>query len=151
MAITIKDTYDSKNKLIPDFIRGDRDQIDPCFAAFKRIKEIYARINRNDDLVANLKLIGKASIRVDKLWISVYQFRKMSEFFTDKESNLMIETLKISYFNIDSISDEDIEFINKISPKILEIKGDLWTVENIKALGLINCTNINVELKYEDI
>ena len=75
----------------------------------------------------------------------------MSEFYRDKESNYMIENLKISDSNINNISDEDIEFINKISPKILEIGGDLWTVENIKSLVLVNCTNIYVWFKIECI
>ena len=151
MAILIKDRNYFESKLIPDFSDEDSDQLDPCFAVFKRIKQIHPRNNNLDDLAANLKLIGKASIRVDLLWIFEYQFRKMSEFFRDKESNFMIETLHISYFNQNNISDEDIEFINKISPKILEIDGDIWTVENIKALGLVNCTKINVKLKYEII
>ena len=144
MAVSIKDINIFMNKLIPGFTDGDRYQLDPCFAAFKRISQIYAVSNSKDDLVVNLKLIGKASIRVDMLWITVYQFRKMSEFYKDKESNFMIETLKIYYFKQNNISDEDIEFINKISPKILIICGDIWTVENIKALGLLNCTKISV-------
>ena len=150
MAVTIYDINGFMYKLIPGFSDGDRYQLDPCFAAFKRINGIYEWGNSHDDLAANLQLIGKASIRVDKLIISEYQLRKMSEFYRDKESNLMIETLNISYSKQNNISNEDIEFISKISPKILEIYGDLWTVENIKSLGLVNCTKICVwfENKY---
>ena len=143
MAVTIKDINDFESKLISSFTDGDRYQLDPCFAAFKRIKQIRATSNSHDDLDANLQLIGKASVRIDLLWISEYQLRKMSEFYRDKEINLMVETLKISYSNQNNISDEDIEFINKISPKKLEIYGDIWTVENIKTFSLLNCTKIH--------
>ena len=143
MAIVIYDINGFKSQLIPDFSDGDRDQMDPCFAAFKRIEQMRAMSNSLDDLAANLHMTGKASIRIDLLWISEYQLRKMSEFFRDKEINLMIETLKISYSNQNNISDEDIEFINKISPKMLKIHGDIWAIENIKSLVLINCTKIH--------
>ena len=149
MAVAIYDITGFKFKLIPYSSDGDRYQLDPCFAAFKRIRQIRAMGNSHDDLAANLKLIGKASVRIDLLHISEYELRKMSEFFRDKESNFMIETLKIYYSKQNNISDEDIEFINKISPKILEIKIDLWTVENIKTLGLLNCTEIYVWFNNE--
>ena len=151
MAVTIfYDINDFESKLISSFTDGDRYQLDPCFAAFKRIEQIYARNKIPFDLDANLKLIDKASVRIDLLWIYEYQFRQMSESFRDKEINLIIETLKISYFKQNNISNEDIEFINKISPKKLEIDGDIWTVENIKTLVLVNCTKICVwfENKY---
>ena len=146
MAVTIFcDINDFESKLISSFADGDRYQLDPCFAAFKRIKQIRSTSNSHDDLDANLQLIGKASVRIDLLWISEYQLRKMSEFYRDKEINLMVETLKISYSNQNNISNEDIEFINKISPKKLEIYGDIWTVENIKSFVLVNCTNIDLK------
>ena len=147
MAVAIYDITGFKFKLIPYSSDGDRYQLDPCFAAFKRIKQIYAWGDSHDDLDANLKLIGKASVRIDSLWIFEDWFRQMSEFYRDKESNFMIESLNIYYSKQNNISDEDIEFINKISPKILEIKIDLWTVENIKTLGLLNCTKICVWLE----
>ena len=56
----------------------------------------------------------------------------------------MIESLQIFYSDQNNISNEDIEFLNKINPKILKIEGDIWTVENIKALALINCINIDI-------
>ena len=55
----------------------------------------------------------------------------------------MIETLEIYYSNHDYISNEDIQFLNKISPKMLRIKRIKQTVENIKALASINCINID--------
>ena len=151
MAVTIYYGNGFESQLIPGFSDGDRCQMYPCFAAFKRISFMKAWGKSHDDLAANLKQIGKASIRVDKLHISEYQFRKMSEFYRDKESNFMIEALIITYYNIVSISDEDIELINKISPKILEIDGDIWTVENIKSLVLINCNKICVLPKYKNL
>ena len=151
MAVTIKDRNSFMYKLIPGFSDGDRYQLDPCFAAFKRIRQIRSMGNSHDDLTANLKLIGKASVWIDLLCISEYQFRKMSEFYKDKESNFMIETLQIYYSKQNNISNEDIEFINKISPKILIICGDIWTVENIKTLSLLNCTEICVWFEDEYI
>ena len=69
MAISIYDKSDFRSKLIPHFIDGDIEQLDPCFAAFKRINKISAQNENYDNLITNLKLIGKALIRVDYLWI----------------------------------------------------------------------------------
>ena len=143
MAITIYDKFGFRNKLIPHFIDGDSAQLDPCFAAFKRISSIIAYSEKSDSLIANLRLFGKASTRIDLLFISKDVLNEMIGFYTDKEVDLIIENLEISYFYKDNISDEDAEFINKISPKMLTINGNVWTVENIKMLVLINCNNID--------
>ena len=82
--------------LIPHSIDGDRDQFDPCFAAFKRIKQIIALAKNSDNLVANLELIDKASIRIDLLYIDEHVFSEMIEFYRDKEVNFMLESLQIS-------------------------------------------------------
>ena len=78
------------------------------------------------------------------------QLGKMSEFYRDKEINFLIENLQISYSNQANISNEDTEFINKINPKLLVIDSTKWTVENIKALPLLNCTNIDVKFSCEE-
>ena len=73
----------------------------------------------------------------------------MSELFRDKEANFNIESLKFFLCENDNIPNEDIEFINKISPKILKMDKIIWTVENIKAVSLLKCTHIEVEFNNE--
>ena len=69
MAIAISEKDGFWNKLIPHFIDGDSNELNPCFSAFKRINEIYEYSEESDNLIANLQLIGKASIRIDSLWV----------------------------------------------------------------------------------
>ena len=70
MAIVIYDENNHfKSELIPHFIDKDSNQLDPCFAAFKRIDTIKALKNNPNSLIANLQMIYKASVRVDSLRI----------------------------------------------------------------------------------
>ena len=69
MVISIYDEDDFESKLIPHFIDGDIEQLDPCFAAFKRINWINAWDKNHDNLISNLKLICKALIRIGLMWI----------------------------------------------------------------------------------
>ena len=144
MAISISDRSDFESKLIPHFIARDINQLDPRFAVFKIIERISARNEYFDNLIANLNLAGKASIQIDMLYINNHVLHKLSEFYRDKEVSLMIETFEIYYFDLDNLSNEDTEIINKINPKMLRIKKILQSVENIKALALINCINIDI-------
>ena len=144
MAISICDKNNFKSKLIPLFIDGDSDQLDPCFAAFKRISSLHARSYNSDNLIANLKLIDKASIRIDSLFINKYDLHKMSEFYKDKEINFMLNSLQFDNYYFNNISDEEAKFINKINPKMLTIENIKWTIENIKSLFLLNCADIDV-------
>ena len=73
----------------------------------------------------------------------------MIKLYKDKEINWIIEILEIVYLKENNISYEDIECINRIHPKTLKIDGIIWTVKNIKALGLLNFTNINVDFDNE--
>ena len=128
--------------LIPHFIDGDSDQLDPCFAAFKRINWITALKDDSANLIARLKLTGKALIRIDSLFINIQILFEMSEFYKDKEVNFILKSLQIDNCYFDNISDEEAKFINKISPKIFSMKSIEGSIENIKALVLLNCTNI---------
>ena len=57
----------------------------------------------------------------------------------------MIGDLTINYSIKNNWLAEDIEFINKLSPKRLKIYGDMWTVENINALALLNWANVYLD------
>ena len=144
MAITICDKDSFKSKLIPHFIDGDRGQLDPCFAAFKRIDIIKTESENFNLFIAKLKLIGKASIGINFLIIDRHVLSKMSELYRDREVNFMLNKLKIDNCYFDNISDEEAEFINKINPNIFAIKRIKWAFENIKTFLLLNCTDIDV-------
>ena len=73
----------------------------------------------------------------------------MREFYKDEHVNLTIQNLELWDRREDFCSDEDIEFINQISPKMVEINANKWTVESIKALTLIkNWANIDLSFHY---
>ena len=69
MAISIHDEDYLETKQIPYFIDGDSNQLDPWFAAFKRIVKIYVSNNEFGNLTTNLQLIGKASIKINLMCI----------------------------------------------------------------------------------
>ena len=140
---------DFKEILIPHFIDGDSEQLDPCFAAFKRIYQIKSYSEDIDNLITNMQKSGKASIIIDLLEINESVFKKLQEFYKDKEVNIILEELKIDYYGYYYISSKDAEFINKISPKNFIIHGEKWTIHNIKALILLNCMNIDADFSYQ--
>ena len=115
--------------------------MDSHFAAFKRIDNICYGLNV-DDIAENLELADKFWIQIDSLFIEQIHFDGLRKLCKDKDPNLMIEDLTIDYDFENNWLAEDIEFINKLSPKMLTIYGKMWTVENIKALTLLNCANV---------
>ena len=151
MRIAIHELSGFKNKLILRPTEMNSGQLDPCFAAFKRIYKIFSQSYFYDIFIANLQLMDKASIRVVFLEISKIVFNGMREFYKDKGVHLTVCFLQIFNFNKDNLSNEDIKFLNKISPKILIIDQIEWTVENIKALALLNCTKIDANFCNEKV
>ena len=81
--------------------------------------------------------------------IDKYVLNKIRNFYKYRNINFWPGKLDISYSQKGYISAEEIEFINLMSPKILKIDSIIWTVENIKALALLNCTNVDVKFNYE--
>ena len=98
MAISIYEKDYFRYEFIPNFINRDSDQLDPCFTSFKRIDKIAASSIDSDFLIAKLQMIGKASVRIDLLCIGEDDFRKLIEFYKDKEVSLIIESLLVTSF-----------------------------------------------------
>ena len=149
MAISIYELFGFANSRFSDFYDGDNDQLDPRLAAFRRINKIYYDGNKFNKITDNLELADKASLRIDFLMIDKDHFDEIRKFYKNKDPNLMIKNLQLNYDFENNKSTEDIEFINKISPKMLTIRGDKWTVEKIKALTLLNCENIYLNFCYK--
>ena len=70
------------------------------------------------------------------------------EFYKDKDPNFKIGNLKVNE-RIDYLHVEHIKFINKICPNNLEIHINKWTVEEIKALTLINWANVDIYFRFD--
>ena len=140
MAISIYGAWGFNRDLISDYFDGDSDQFDPCFSAFKRIDEI-CDYGHESYFTDNLKLIDILSIKINSLRITKVHFDDLIEFYKDKDPKLMIESLYLNYDFESNLSIEEIELINKFSPKKLIINWDIWTVENIKSLSLLNWAN----------
>ena len=67
----------------------------------------------------------------------------MAKFYRDKEVNFTLQSLNLDYWNsFKVIPNEDIEFINKLNPKMLDIRLNIYEAKNIKALSLLNCAYI---------
>ena len=143
MAIWIDDEMIFTHNRISDIFYGDSDQLDPHFAAFKRIRLLFD-FEDEPYVTDNLEMAAKFSIKFESLIINKNHFDDLKELYKDKDSNLMIGYLEINYrFEHKRLTD-DIEFINKINPEILKIDKNIWTVENIKALTLLNWANVEI-------
>ena len=129
---------------ISDYFSADSDQLDLRFAAFKRINWIFDIECYESYAVDNLELADKFSFKIDYVRINKNHFDELKERYKDTDPNLMIEGLEIHHYVESNWLAEDIEFINKLNPKRLRIHGDMRTVENIKALIFLNCTNVDL-------
>ena len=103
------------------------------------------KIKKN--LIKILQLIGKASIRINLLKTTDNFLPKIYKIFRDKEVKFIIDILEIVYLSKDNISNEVAEFINKIGPKVLKINGKEWTFQDMKAVVMLNCTKIFLNVK----
>ena len=144
MAIAIDDQIFTHNRISDNF-GGDSGELDPRFAAFKRIDWIFDNDNNEPYDTGNLELADKFWIKIDSLTINKNHFVGLKKLYKDRDPNLMIDNLTINYSIKNNWLAEDIEFINKINPKRLKIYGDMWTVENITALTLLNWANVYLE------
>ena len=142
MAIALNSITDCGNESTPLLRSEDSDQLDPCFAVFKRILFVYAFEPESNRMFENLKLIDKYSIQVDWLQISVEFLFKMMKSYKDKEVNLKLQSLTIYDWDELYIEDKVVEFINKIETKIIRFQDLKLTSRNIKALAKLNCPNI---------
>ena len=134
-------------RLIPRIFDEHINLLDPCFATFNRLLSIEIRGGHFYNISADLSLISGGSFRLDLLKINKLNLRKMAKFYRDKEVNFMLKSLDINYWFYEDkfISDEDVDFINKLNPKMLKIPLNIYDPKNIKALSLLNCADIKVD------
>ena len=69
MAVSITDpNYDNMLSIYKSIDRFNY-QLDPCFAAFKRIDRIIERKDNSNNLISNLQQADRESIRSELMWI----------------------------------------------------------------------------------
>ena len=71
----------------------------------------------------------------------------MDQFIKDHNLNLIVDHLCVKNRYNTKMVNESYEIANKINPKIISVYYfplHYFTFENIKALPLLNCTNVNV-------
>ena len=146
--------YFNKN-LISEYFYGDGYKLDHRLVPFKRINRIYGNHDDSSPIITDdPKLVDKASVRIDFLETDVDYFISLREFYKDKDPNFKIEKIELEYFTEDHLLTEMIEFINKFCPNNLITDWNEWTVENIKALTLLNWANVDITFNsnhYEHI
>ena len=138
MAFSIYDSQGFAESRISDIYDRVWNQLDPRFTTFKRIGRIFSGYYDFENIIDNLRLAEKKSFKIDLLKIDKDHFDEIRDYYKDKWPKLMIENLKLDYDFLINIFIEDIEFIKQINPKMLTINEDIWTVENIKTLALLN-------------
>ena len=152
MAISINDQKYSNQLYIP-YSQGKKIyQVDSCFTNFKRIKQINMD-DVMDDLLnhfwtENLQMIDRPFFYIDLLKITYNNIVTMNERYKDKHANFMVDRSELAMSTHANLLNEDIEVINKLNPKSIDIFKISWTIENIKALSLLSCTNFNIYLNY---
>ena len=113
------------NIIVPSFYYGDIDQLDPYFAAFKRIKSVKMKnLISNDEIIIwieNMQLIRKALVRIDTFSTSKVNLEIINELYKDEHTNILIDRFELLYDSTKDILNEDAEVLNKIKPKILKI------------------------------
>ena len=148
MAISIDEECAWNNISISGFFDRVNDQLDPCLSAFKRVVLIRSDYNKKNKIIYNLELADKLSFKIDLLLINKNHFDDFRKLYKDKDANFKIENLKL-YYCESNISIEDIEFINQISPKMITIQENIRTPKSIKALALLNWTNVDLEFSFK--
>ena len=93
-------------------------------------------------------MIDEPFVFIDLLNITYNNIVTLNERFKDKHVNFMVDSLQLAMNTHTNLLNEDIEVINKLNPKSIDIFKISWTIENIKALSLLSCTNFNVYLNY---
>ena len=122
MAITFDEETHRSFRSIPLLFYKHINLLDPCFAAFNRLFSLEICSMHLDDISADLSPISGVSFRVDLLKTDKYILHKMAKFHRDKEVNFILQSLYIDNRNYEEfISNEDVDFINKLNPKMLEI------------------------------
>ena len=121
MAISIYEEWGFTDRRINDFLDEESGQLDPCLAAFKRIVS-FPDFDNTKEIIEDLWLVDYESFRIDSLRINKYQFDYMREYYKDKQVNLIIQNLELLDNRGDYFSDEAAEFINQISPKVVNIE-----------------------------
>ena len=110
------------------------------------------KLINNDEMIIwieNMQVIGKASVRIDSFSTSKVNLEIINDLYNDDHTNFLIDRFELFYDSTKDISNEDIEVLNKIKPKILKIDKISWTLNNIKALTLFNSVNIEVYFRND--
>ena len=115
---------------------------------FKRIKAVKIA-NSFDSFppryrAKNVQIICKSSFQIDSLTVWKNNLKKLAEFYKDQNVNFKVDFIKFYNDYKFELSDEAIEVLYKINPRILSFQNWKWTLENIKALTLLSWANIEV-------
>ena len=149
MAISISENDGIKKNYYTRFTYEESNQLVLCFDAFNKINKIcrFNKLSLYRKYLWHLILFQKVSNKIDLLEIDFRQFSIMDQFIKDHNLNLIVDHLCVYNHNITEMVNESYEIANKINPKIISVYYfplRYFTFENIKALPLLNCTNVNV-------
>ena len=149
-AIVFDDRDSFRTPSFFECIDEDKDQLDPCFAVFNRIKLIFKICLLNTNyFIENLRIIEKASLHIFTLFISSENLKIIDDFFEDRHINFMVDDLCLKYKSKTDMSNRDIDVLNKINPNTLLINHIDMTLENIKSITLLNCINIKAGFDFK--
>ena len=149
MAISISKNDGIKKKYFTRFTYEESNQLVLCFDAFNKINKTcrFNKFSWYRETLWNLILFQKASNKIDLLEIDIQQFMMMKRIIEYQNLNLIVDHLCVENRYKTKMVNESYEIANKINPKIISVYYfpiRYFTFENIKALPLLNCTNVNV-------
>ena len=107
-AIVFYDRDGFETLSFSEYIDEDKDQLDPCFAAFNRIGLIFKdNLLNTNYFIENLRIIEKASLHIFCLFISSENLKIIDEFCKDWHINFMVEYLCLLSNSQTDISNRD--------------------------------------------
>ena len=130
--------------LIPHFIDWDINQPSPYFTPFKNISWIEMQYTFYDHWLKNLEIIDKALINVDKLNFRDNILSMLWEFNRDRLKRLKVNEVRLSF---PSISDFEIEALNEIKFRTLNLDEIDYSFDAVQLLTQFNSTDITMKFK----
>ena len=129
------------------FIDGDIDRPNSIFAPFKLVDWAILNTSEVSDLAQKLKMVDKAWLCINELFISTDDIEILFKSFGDRLRSLKANKLEILKVSNEEISYEAVEALNLINPCTLYFKNFDWSYDTFKMLFSLNSENI--EAKFD--
>ena len=135
--------------LIPHFLEASDNWQTSSHQLFKRVAKVEMIGTPFEDWIKILHLISKASVCINKLYISIKRLKKLREVNNKIFENLKVEELILNERNSTKIDLSTAEILNQINSSTLSIYNADKSVSYFKIVSALNNKNIDISFKSE--